>query len=37
MIRDCSNFDFLNKYFIRVAIKDKKSLERFKKALDEMS
>lgn len=29
MIRDCSNFDFLNNSYIRVAIKDKSSMEIF--------
>ncbi|ADG93497.1 aminotransferase class I and II [Arcobacter nitrofigilis DSM 7299] len=33
MIRDCSNFDFLNNSFVRVAIKDKKSMQKFIKAL----
>jgi len=33
MIRDCSNFDFLGKNFVRVAIKDKKSMKLFIKAL----
>ena len=34
MIRDCSNFDFLNSSFIRVAIKSKKAISTLKKALD---
>ncbi len=34
MIRDCSNFDFLDKRFVRVAIKSKKDLNKFLKALD---
>ena len=33
MIRDCSNFDFLNESFVRVAIKDKKSMKIFIDAL----
>ena len=33
MIRDCSNFDFLDNSFIRVAIKDKSSMKLFIKAL----
>ena len=34
MIRDCSNFDFLDNSFVRVAIKDKKSMKAFIKALN---
>lgn len=34
MIRDCSNFDFLNEHFVRIAIKDKKSMKLFFKALN---
>ncbi|QKF82161.1 aminotransferase class I/II-fold pyridoxal phosphate-dependent enzyme [Halarcobacter ebronensis] len=34
MIRDCSNFDFLDSTFVRVAIKDKSSILKLKKALD---
>ncbi|MGB7402202.1 MAG: aminotransferase class I/II-fold pyridoxal phosphate-dependent enzyme [Arcobacter sp.] len=33
MIRDCSNFDFLNNTFVRVAIKDKTAMQKFIKAL----
>ncbi|PLY11311.1 MAG: aminotransferase class I/II [Arcobacter sp.] len=33
MIRDCSNFDFLNDSFVRVAIKDKKAMKSFIEAL----
>ena len=33
MIRDCSNFDFLNDSFVRIAIKDKKAMKRFIEAL----
>jgi len=33
MIRDCSNFDFLDDEFVRIAVKSSKSLERFKEAL----
>jgi threonine-phosphate decarboxylase len=33
MIRDCSNFDFLNNTFVRVAIKDKIAMQKFIKAL----
>ncbi len=34
MIRDCSNFDFLNEKFARIAVKSMVDLQRFKKALD---
>jgi threonine-phosphate decarboxylase len=34
MIRDCSNFDFLSDGYIRIAVKSKKNMKRFKKALD---
>lgn len=33
MIRDCSNFDFLDDEFVRIAVKSTKSLERLKEAL----
>lgn len=33
MIRDCSNFDFLNQYYVRIAVKNKKSIQTLKKAL----
>jgi len=33
MIRDCSNFDFLDSSFIRIAIKDDKSIDRLREAL----
>ncbi|WP_428026662.1 aminotransferase class I/II-fold pyridoxal phosphate-dependent enzyme [Arcobacter sp.] len=33
MIRDCSNFDFLNDSFVRVAIKEKNSMKNFIHAL----
>lgn len=33
MIRDCSNFDFLDDDFIRVAVKDQNSLEELKSAI----
>ena len=34
MIRNCSNFDFLDDEFVRVAVKSTKNLEKLKKALD---
>ena len=34
MVRDCSNFDFLDSYHIRVAVKDMRDLRVLKKALD---
>ena len=33
MVRDCFNFDTLDNRFIRVAIKDKKSIQRFIEAI----
>ncbi len=33
MIRDCSNFDFLDSSYVRIAIKEQKSLRLLKKAL----
>lgn len=33
MVRDCSNFDFLDEYFVRIAIKDIMSLKLLKKVL----
>jgi len=33
MVRDCSNFDFLDSSFIRIAIKDDKSIDRLQEAL----
>lgn len=33
MVRDCSNFDFLTKYHVRIAVKSKKSIKALKKAL----
>ncbi|QDF29131.1 aminotransferase class I/II-fold pyridoxal phosphate-dependent enzyme [Halarcobacter anaerophilus] len=34
MIRNCDNFDFLDKSFVRVAVKEKKSIKLLQKALD---
>ena len=34
MIRDCSNFDFLDDNFVRIAVKNKSSIKKLKKALD---
>ena len=34
MIRDCSNFDFLDDEFVRIAVKSTKNLDKFKEALD---
>ena len=36
MIRDCSNFDFLNESYIRIAVKSKKNLKALKKAFSEI-
>ncbi|RXK14200.1 aminotransferase class I/II [Halarcobacter mediterraneus] len=36
MIRDCSNFDFLEKYHIRIAVKSKKSIKLLDKAFKEI-
>jgi threonine-phosphate decarboxylase len=33
MIRNCSNFDGLNNHYVRIAVKDKSSIERLKEAL----
>jgi len=33
MIRDCSNFDFLNKSYVRIAVKSIKDLKKFEKAI----
>jgi threonine-phosphate decarboxylase len=33
MVRDCSNFDFLDDSYVRIAVKSKKDLKVFKKAL----
>ena len=35
LIRDCGNFDFLDSSFVRFAVKDKKSIEKLKVALNE--
>ncbi|MEA3352991.1 MAG: aminotransferase class I/II-fold pyridoxal phosphate-dependent enzyme [Campylobacterota bacterium] len=34
MIRDCSNFDFLDDSFVRIAVKSQKDLTKFKEALE---
>lgn len=36
MIRDCANFDFLDKSYVRIAVKSKENLEVLKKALVEI-
>lgn len=36
MIRDCSNFDFLSKYHVRIAVKSKKYIKLLKIALDKI-
>lgn len=36
MIRDCSNFDFLDNSFVRIAVKSKKAIKTLKKALDKI-
>jgi len=37
MVRDCSNFDFLDKQFVRIAIKDNIAIQKLKEALCEIS
>ncbi len=37
MIRDCSNFDFLDESFVRIAVKSQNNLKAFKEALDVIS
>ena len=36
MVRDCSNFDFLDDRFVRIAVKSSSANERLKKALEEI-
>ncbi len=36
LIRNCSNFDYLNKYHIRIAVKNRNYLFKLKQALDEL-
>ncbi|RXJ89160.1 aminotransferase class I/II [Arcobacter sp. CECT 8983] len=36
MIRDCSNFDFLGKHHVRIAVKSKKSIKLLEKAFKEI-
>jgi threonine-phosphate decarboxylase len=36
MIRDCSNFDYLDSSYVRIAVKSSSSIQIFKKALDEI-
>ena len=36
MLRDCSNFDYLNERFVRIAVKSSSANEIFKKALKEI-
>jgi len=33
MVRDCSNFDFLDERFVRIAVKDLEAMKRFEGAL----
>lgn len=37
MIRDCSNFDFLGKKHIRIAVKSKKSIQLLNKAFEDIA
>jgi threonine-phosphate decarboxylase len=37
MIRDCSNFDFLNKSYMRIAIKEKSKMKLFKQAMKKIN
>lgn len=36
MVRDCSNFDFLDESYIRIAVKSKESIEKLEKALKDI-
>lgn len=36
MVRNCSNFDFLNSSFVRIAVKNRTSILRLKQALDKI-
>ena len=36
MIRDCSNFDYLDEHYIRIAVKSRTSIQILKKALEEI-
>lgn len=36
MVRDCSNFDFLDERYVRIAVKDVEVVKRFEKALSEI-
>lgn len=36
MVRDCSNFDFLDRSFVRIAVKSKKDLEILEKSLEKI-
>ena len=36
MIRDCSNFDFLDERYVRIALKQKKKLKVLKQALSNL-
>ena len=36
MVRDCSNFDYLNEKFVRIAVKSSSANETLKKALQEI-
>jgi len=37
MIRDCSNFDFLNENYVRIAIKEKSKMRLFKQAMKKIN
>jgi len=36
MVRDCSNFDFLDERFVRIAVKSSTANETLQKALDKI-
>ena len=36
MVRDCSNFDFLDESYVRIAVKSKKELEKFEMSLQKI-
>ena len=36
MVRDCSNFDFLDESYVRIAVKNKKELEKFEMSLQKI-
>ena len=37
MVRGCSNFDFLDRNFVRIAIKSEEDMKRFEKAIQSIN